>query len=56
MPARPKSIQEAARELLDAMDRQHGNALFSPNVQDARAALRHLLPVTRDERDRSRAA
>lgn len=47
-------IKDAARELLDALDRQLGVGTQSPHVREARAALRKLLPATPpglDQRD-----
>lgn len=46
-------LERCARELLDAMDRQHGSAPFSVHVQAARLQLRAMLPVQRDESDRA---
>lgn len=39
-------VQTAARELLDAMDRQHGTSPFSYNVEQARSGLRQIFPRT----------
>jgi len=49
-----EELERAARRLLDAMDRQFGAPLFSMSVEEARNALRLLLPRTVNERDRSR--
>ena len=51
---REEQIEQAARQLLDAMRRQHGAMMFSLNVATALAALERLLPPERDESDRSR--
>ncbi|HXU07251.1 MAG TPA: hypothetical protein VN903_40140 [Polyangia bacterium] len=43
-----------AGKLLDAMDRQHGQPLFSMNVDRERNLLRELIPRSRDAADASR--
>jgi hypothetical protein len=48
-------LEAAARELLDAMDRQHGQPLFSIAVANAREALREIIPTRPAAIDRSRA-
>jgi len=44
----------AARDLLDAMDRQYGQPIFSASVDAARKNLRTLVPRTRSPLDKSR--
>jgi hypothetical protein len=50
---RYRALEGAARTLLAAMDRQHGSAPFSLNVNTARNELRALLAPTRRESDRA---
>lgn len=45
------SVNSAARDLLDALDRMHGKTTLSENVRQARDLLRSLLPYHVDPRD-----
>ena len=52
----PKEVEREIRALLDAMDRQHGQPVFSLNVDAARSNLRVRFPRVLNVRDKSRGA